>query len=123
MDYEQKYKEALERAKKLKENPKAIFFEEENIHVSDYIFPELRESEDERIKKEIMEIIMPHTCKTEKEFHRRKELCDWLEKQGQKPAWTKADDEEFEIAINTLKDAGQYDPAAWLITLKQRIGG
>ena len=57
MDYEKKYKEALERAKKLKENPKAIFLEEENVHVSDYIFPELKESEDERIRKEIVRFI------------------------------------------------------------------
>ena len=46
-----RYDEAIERARKLKENPKTIFFEEENIHVSDYIFPELKESEDERIRK------------------------------------------------------------------------
>lgn len=44
-------------------------------------FPELRDSEDEKIRKEITELVMQPTWKTEKEFHRRKELVAWLEKQ------------------------------------------
>lgn len=86
MDYEKKYQQALERAKKLKENPKAIFFEEKNNHVSDYIFPELRESEDEKVRKELIDAIqglwdndalpMPLSVK------RKDEWLAWLEKQG-----------------------------------------
>lgn len=45
-------------------------------------FPELCESEDEKVKKEITELVMQPTWKTEKEFYRRKELVAWLEKQG-----------------------------------------
>lgn len=45
-----------------------------------------------------------------------------LKNTEQNPTWAVDDDEEFEIAINTLKGAGQYDSAAWLITLKQRLG-
>ena len=54
------------------------------IKVIEPIFPELRESEDERIRKEIVELVMQPTWKTEAEFHRRKELIAWLEKQGEK---------------------------------------
>ena len=50
----------------------------------EHIFPELIESEDEKARKEITELVMQPTWKTEKEFHRREELCAWLEKQGEK---------------------------------------
>lgn len=51
MDYEKKYKDALERASKYN-------FDDAKQVVKDlitYIFPELKESEDERIRKEIIE--------------------------------------------------------------------
>ena len=81
MTQEQKakaYDEAIERARKwydanTNEGYRGIFEE---------IFPELAESEDEKIKKEITELVMEPSWKTEKEFHRRLELCVWLKKQG-----------------------------------------
>lgn len=84
MNYEKKYKEALERAKKLKENPKAIFLEEDNVHVSDYIFPELAESEDERIRKDLIDYLRANTGnnRTVVEAYVYKKWADWLEKQG-----------------------------------------
>ena len=42
MDYEKKYKEALERARELNEKVTGASY--------DYIFPELKESEDERMR-------------------------------------------------------------------------
>ena len=44
-----------------------------------YIIPELAESEDEKVIKEIIELVMQPTWKTEEEFHRRNVLCAWLE--------------------------------------------
>ena len=78
-DYEQKYKEALERAKKFEDKYGGDY--------AGYIFPELAESEDERIRKwlydyfsTIKEMIWIHrdiTCE---------QILDWLEKQKeQKP--------------------------------------
>ena len=63
------------------------------------IFPELKESEDETIRKEITELVMQPTWKTEKEFHRRKELCTWLEKQGEMDmgSYKTAEDEKREF--------------------------
>lgn len=40
-----------------------------------------------------------------------------------KQEWSERDKEEFQIAIDTLVEAGQHDPAHWLKSLKQRIGG
>ena len=45
------------------------------------LIPELAESEDEKMMKEIIELVMQPIWKTEKEFHRRHELCAWLKKQ------------------------------------------
>ena len=49
----------------------------------EHLFPELKESEDERARKEITNLVMQPTWKTESEFHRRKELVAWLENQDE----------------------------------------
>ena len=69
MDYEKEYKGALERAKKL--------YERGTITESlSYVFPELKESEDERIKKRIIALVNAHGQGRYKE-----EMLAWLEKQ------------------------------------------
>ena len=50
MDYEKKYNEALERASHIKDNNTVATPQE----VAEHIFPELHESEDERIRKELI---------------------------------------------------------------------
>lgn len=78
-----RYDEAIKKAKYYYDEGKTL---EYAIDIASDVFPELNESEDERIRKEITELVMQPTWKTEKEFHRRNELCAWLEKQGeQKP--------------------------------------
>lgn len=83
---ENKHKEEVERATQLWECGDIT---REQL---EYIFPELKESEEDRIRKEITELIMKPTWQTEKEFNRRKELAVWLEKQGE------IDKESYEIA-------------------------
>ena len=76
MDYEKKYKEALERAKQFSEKP----YLEDSKGIVGYIFPELAESEDERIRKSLIDML-----KNDEKCY-LKEIA-WLEKQGeQKPA-------------------------------------
>ena len=53
MDYEQKYKEALERARKLHSEYCTVV----GINFPEEIFPELKESEDERMFREIKRYI------------------------------------------------------------------
>lgn len=78
MDYEKKYKEALERASKLRvQNPFDTVSQ-----MMEHVFPELKESEDERIRRELIKFIKK----------RNRSGCDydydkwiaWLEKQGEK---------------------------------------
>lgn len=103
--YKKKYDEALERARKLKENPQSVFNEyspKEEDTICDYIFPELKESEDEKIRKELIEhvkdqqssFISAPDCRDkyeEEENDKYNSWIAWLEKQGEqevnKPDW------------------------------------
>lgn len=75
MNYEQRYKEILEAVKELQEdNPCDDGI---NKWVEDK-FPELREAENEKIRKEIIQSIKDNMIVTHKE-----KCLAWLEKQGQ----------------------------------------
>lgn len=81
MDYEKKYKEALEKVKGLlKDQEMALHAREKLANV----FPELKESEDERIRKEFIAFIKKRD-RSGCDYDYDKWLA-WLEKQGeQKP--------------------------------------
>ena len=91
MNYEQKYNEVLEWARKNKARLNGVPIEE--------VLPELRESEDERIRQEILDFVLykPKGSPTDEEQDR---WVAWLEKQKeQKPNQSK---EEREY-VKTLK--------------------
>ena len=77
MDYEKKYKEALERAK--------IYCKEHTMvnpkNLIPIIFPELRESEDERIRKAIIELLKEVGRDDTGISENAKCMIAWLEKQ------------------------------------------
>lgn len=76
--YEQKYKEALERAKGLWEQGMMT----ERI---EYIFPELKKSKDERIRKTIYGWIYTQPSQFFDNGFSKEEMLAWVEKQGQEP--------------------------------------
>lgn len=80
MNYEKKYKEALERAKKAKNN---VGFNAQTHKVLDIIFPELKESEDEKIRKWLIDTIksVPNDS-IEWDVINKSDVLAWLEKQG-----------------------------------------
>ena len=78
-DYEKAYKEALERAKDFM-NGEVHYELKMGENIMCWIFPELRESEDERIRKEIIDYIT-YVADTRSN---KKEWLAWLEKQGAK---------------------------------------
>lgn len=135
MNYEQKYKEALEKARQFSERP----LEEDSSSIVEYIFPELKESEDERIRKAVIEMIHDTpNIECEENYNVRKEdVLAWLEKQGEKkPIEWKDSDEKYlfwalssiqkDIAaseINGVNTKDLNDCVKWLYSLKQRIGG
>jgi hypothetical protein len=109
--------EKLEEAKRLYKTANA-----DQRYVLESLFPVLRESEDERIRKELIKHLrdgaegyMP--AGNAEDYTR---WLSWLEKQ-EKSKWCDDDEEELEIAIETLHEAGQYSSANWLKTIKQRM--
>lgn len=101
MDYEKRYKEALERAETLIEKL-------ESTHIKGFIyhiFPELQESEDERIRKTLIELVR---CNERSGYFSLNNIetsliIAWLEKQGEQThvelgqsEVTKTSDQELE---------------------------
>lgn len=127
MDYEKEYK-------KLKAGIKNAYLyaqTDSTKAVLETIFPELCESEDERVRKALIRF---HKSTIDIDGIKGDEIVSWLEKQDemskkcptsvqneQKPAWSEDDSEEFDIAIETLKEAGQFSSAKWLKSIKDRI--
>lgn len=143
MDYEKAYKDVLERARHYYLTGKG-----EPVDFIKMIFPELKESEDERIRKAI-HIYLDWLDGRNKDYQPKgdysiKDMITWLKKQGEKksqrmisaeakeamydkPAWS----EEDELVIKDIEEAitnywhgqSQEDLLDRLKTLKQRIGG
>ena len=80
MDYEKLYKDALERARQVHTTNV-----DENKKSTEYIFPELKDSEDERIRKNLLELFHD-TVSNDEMFSNygldKTEVIAWLEKQS-----------------------------------------
>jgi hypothetical protein len=120
MDYEQRYKDALDRAKKLKENSDSTAV----IDGCEQIFPELKESDDERTRKELIDFIKSHLA----EFPQCEKYIAWIEKQGETTIWDKKDEQVLNAAILHIKNktynycrgyTSEY-VIQWLESLKNR---
>ena len=83
MDYEKKYKEAIEKVRSLHDNAdevsKLIDLKEE----LEAIFPELKESEDEKIRKELIQSFSDKDEEDYEGLHPRAQIVAWLEKPGE----------------------------------------
>lgn len=84
MNYEKKYKEAFEIAN--------VAYKDEDRHLKatlERIFPELKESEDERIRQELIAFLIYYNTGQGKRVVHCDDWISWLEKQGQgsEPNW------------------------------------
>ena len=75
MNYEQKYKEALEKARKKIENSRNI----EMVSFIEDAFSELKDSKDEKIKKELIKWMKDFPDEIWR-FLYKKDIISWLEK-------------------------------------------
>lgn len=75
-----RYDEAIERARALNNGEDVDV--EAGTTICEYIFPELKESEDERIRKAIIEFFELQDDNTTYSFIPKKDIIAWLEKQG-----------------------------------------
>jgi hypothetical protein len=82
-----------------------------SIDFMNEIFPELKENEDERIRKELITQCRNTRCVTEEGAERIAKWIAWLEKQGeQKPAWSEEDEWCLENAIKYCEWARDKAP-------------
>lgn len=104
MDYEKKYNEALERAKKWeREHPHGYVIKD----MMEYIFPELRESEDERIRNNIIVSVKMNGGLTQA---RKSEIYAYLEKQKEQKFTHHEIDESLQSAVaHQMEDDGDVD--------------
>lgn len=123
-DYKQKYEEALENIKAIKAANK------DNKGLVDFIefkYPKLKKNKDERIRENLIKFFRDLDALEYKE----EDVIAWLEKQGEKPAWSEEDERNLEGIINEIEanknNAPDYDLAtydrflSWLKSLKDRI--
>jgi len=106
MNYEQKYNEALEWARSI--YPHTCGSEKEDL---EHFFPELSESEDERIRKEIISFVLEVLSRQKDNYEDRKfdSWLAWLEKQKeQKPAeWSEEDGKNLEETLYFIREFQQ----------------
>ena len=123
MNYKKAYKEAIKRAKAMIE----VAEKEEEVYKSAItIFPELKKSEDERIKETLIKF---HKSTIDIDGIKGNEIINWLKKQG-KLKWTEEDDYNVQCCIaKAEKDIRNGYPGRnqelieWLKSLKPRMGG
>jgi len=117
------YKEKLEEAKRLYETANA-----DQRYVLESLFPELKESEDEKIRKVLIDYFKRYKEQEEcgiKTFYGipTDNILAWLEKQGeQKPAWSEEDEKELNSCIEAIEACYEWDTMVdWLKSLKNRV--
>ena len=107
MDYEKMYKEALKRARANYKADKEMGFLE-NCDMLELIFPELAESEDERIRKELKEAFEAYDIESKWNGIPIRSIFAWLEKQKEQ----NGEDEEctdFTIYHPLKNRKGEYE--------------
>ena len=126
MNYEERYNQALKRA----EVEQETFFNLGNVSAKtaiERIFPELRESEDEKIRKEIIEYLkgfIPHH--DDNLVAKSKVWIAWLEKQGEQKSWGEEDEKMLISALWHVSNSAsngkstdyQCEVTDWLKSLK-----
>lgn len=118
MEYENKYNEALKKASI------ACKKDEDNRALLEQIFPELKEPEDERIKKYLI-MLLQHFCKGYRvpglnfpvSF---KDMLNWVEKHGRKEPQGKTALEAIkeEKADNDIKTESKFKVGDWIVSSK-----
>jgi len=105
MDYEKKYKEALEKAREL---------DIKGIHIMRDVFPELEEPKDEKIRLSLINWIINDNQETFAGL-KSSDVIEWLKRQ-KTPEWSEEDKE----IIETICKEGDLKPSerVWLRSLK-----
>ena len=137
MNYEQKYTEALEKIRDgLHPLPDGTKISGVTRAFLEEVFPELKESEDEKIRKAVIEMIHDTpSIECEENYNVCKnDILAWLEKQGEKKPteWSEDDEKMLHTIIADFKGLKHDNTSTleshfnecmdWLKSLKERIG-
>ena len=118
MGYEEKYKEAIESIKRIYSQADSYGKE-----LMEKEFPELKESEDEKIRRELIEFIRTLPCT----ISVKNEYFAWLEKQGEQKSWSEEDEKILKRIDNLLYSLCQIHGSEyeklhnWFKSLKDRV--
>lgn len=126
-----RYDEAIEIARKIK-NGEPINVPNGTV-IPDVIFPELKEDEDDRISRVIIEhFVDSHSCMFPYKGFTKEQIIDWLEKQGEQKSveWSEYDEHKVKDIIYFLNSAKVHYASdvelngciKWLWSLLQRMG-
>lgn len=132
MDYEKAYKEALERAREFQKSKDGLC-----VLTAESIFPELQESEDEKMRKAIIAYIKKANGEPNNILpsgpYSVLAMIFWLEKQGeQKSTWSEEDEIGFNDTFWAIQQArtiakdendmgNLWYAEDWLKSLKERL--
>ena len=110
-------------------NYEKAYIGEDGITLSGSIFPELKESEGEKIRKEMIFYFQEEIpqCSIQEHADKMKKFIAWLEKQAPKPKWTEEDECYMSECISAIatKDRWSFEEKRktkhWLESLKEKI--
>ena len=119
--YENKYKEALERAKAM---IKVAANQDEAIGFANTVFPELEESEDEKVEKAIFGMVYDSDNELWNSYGVSKsDVLAWLEKQGkQKSIDDLTPQEAMDIAVAKCFEQGEQNPVIEMKSAEENLG-
>lgn len=94
------------------------------------LFPELKESEGEKIRKELIQFFSDKDESDYEGLPPRTKIIAWLEKQGEQKPWSEEDERMFKSALwhiknscgNGGKNSGEFEVYNWFKSLKERVG-
>lgn len=93
---------------------------------AEHFFPELKESEDEKIRKAIITFFESEDDNTTYALVPKKDILTWLEKQG-KSKWNENDEHHLRMCLECVEECAFQDredfskTTDWLKSLKQRM--
>ena len=114
MDYKEKYEQAMLRMNKWVEGSEII----EPKEVAKFVFPELKESEDEKIRKTLVELVKCNERSGYKSFNNvsTSSMIAWLEKQSKVPVTIDINKMVGDYANNNERDNENFGkPVACMI--------
>lgn len=117
------YDEAIEKLRNLHDNYDTVSTLIDIKDELEHIFPELRESEDEKTRKALISFLKSPFVNENITDEKVAPWLAWLEKQGQKSAWSKDDERIYQSIIDdTVQENLLYNEQInWLKSIKQRI--